>query len=200
MPSVIGGQAKLMRMKYIGRGRALFFDRLCYPLCPLSGMVSTLWLNPKSDRRFASSTRCLRGSTRLASLNSGQSFPLGAGPAGPRNRGASYAEEEGGALFDSLCLAGLSASYFTRMAQKSFWSERGHADHPVRPTVVVASITTIGGQRGKNRRGQDRRYQSAREGQRDEGLRLIRHRAGAGTLAHALPMPSRTAVLHLPCR
>ena len=40
---------------------------------------------------------------------------------------------------------GSSTVMFSDMSTKSFGYERGHADHPVRPTVVVASVTTIGG-------------------------------------------------------
>ena len=56
-------------------------------------------------------------------------------------------------VFDSFRIAGLSAVDFRKKARKSFRSERGHADHPVRPTVVVASVTTIEGQRGNDRCG-----------------------------------------------
>ena len=56
-------------------------------------------------------------------------------------------------VFDSFCLVDLSAPSFRERARKSFGSERERADHPVRPTVVVASVTTIGGQEGNDRRG-----------------------------------------------
>lgn len=56
-------------------------------------------------------------------------------------------------VFDSFCLVDLSAPPFRERARRSFGSERERADHPVRPTVVVASVTTIGGREGNDRRG-----------------------------------------------
>mgnify|MGYP004542272723 CR=1 FL=1 len=56
-------------------------------------------------------------------------------------------------VFDSFCLVDLSAPSLRERARKSFRSERERADHPVRPAVVVASVTTIGGQEGNDRRG-----------------------------------------------
>lgn len=47
-------------------------------------------------------------------------------------------------MFDSFCLVDLSALSFRERARKSFGSEHERADHPVRPTVVVASVTMIG--------------------------------------------------------
>lgn len=55
---------------------------------------------------------------------------------------------DGPCVFDSLHFTSLSTAWFRKRARKIFGFGRGCADRPTRPTVVVASVATIGGQEG----------------------------------------------------